>query len=196
MIRLFDIFLSLFGIIILSPIFLILMIIIHFDSPGTIFYRQIRIGKNGIPFTLLKFRTMKPNADKLGLLTIGSNDLRITRTGIWMRRYKLDELPQLFNVLIGEMSFVGPRPEVKKYVEQYTREQKEVLSILPGITDLASIVYSKENEILATQDNPEEYYMKVILPDKIILNLKYVRNRNILDYYKIILKTIAHILNK
>ena len=191
MIRFFDIIISFTGILLLSPIFIILIFIILLDSPGTVLFRQIRIGKNGNPFTLLKFRTMKPDTDKLGLLTVGIRDVRITSCGIWIRRFKLDELPQLFNVLVGEMSMVGPRPEVKKYVDLYSLEQRKILSILPGITDMASIVYAKENDILVTQKNPEEYYIQVIMPDKILLNLKYVEERNLLNYFSIIFKTLV-----
>lgn len=193
MIRFFDIILSLLGILVLSPLFFILMLIILLDSPGNIFYRQERIGKNGIPFNLLKFRSMRPGSDKQGLLTVGSGDLRITKSGIWIRRFKLDELPQLINVLIGNMSLVGPRPEVRKYVELYTTEQKKVLDVLPGITDLASIVYSNENELLDSQENPEDYYVKVIMPHKIQLNMEFIQHRNIWNYFEIICKTIFRI---
>jgi lipopolysaccharide/colanic/teichoic acid biosynthesis glycosyltransferase len=137
---------------------------------------------------------MKAGSDKQGQLTIGGRDIRITECGIWMRKFKLDELPQLFNVLAGHMSMVGPRPEVKKYVDLYSMEQREILSVLPGITDIASIVYSNENEILAAHENHEEYYIQVIMPEKIQLNLKYIRNRNAISYFGIILKTISRIV--
>lgn len=194
MIRFFDILLSIIGLIILSPVFVILSVIIIVDSPGTILYKQVRIGKDEVPFTLLKFRTMQPYSDKTGLLTVGNKDNRITRSGIWIRKFKLDELPQLINVLLGNMSMVGPRPEVKKYVDLYSDEQKKVLSVLPGITDLASITYSNENEILSLQKNPEEYYIHTIMPEKIRLNLTYIQQRNLYNYFRIIMKTIFRII--
>jgi len=164
------------------------------DSPGSALYRQERIGKNGRPYILLKFRTMYFNSDKQSLLTVGGNDARITKSGYWMRRFKLDELPQLFNVIIGEMSMVGPRPEVKKYVDLYSKHQREILTVLPGITDLASITYFNENEILAAQTNPEDYYVNVIMPEKIDLNFRYIQNRNIYNYFKIIFNTVKKVL--
>ncbi|NMB65527.1 MAG: sugar transferase, partial [Spirochaetes bacterium] len=167
MIRFFDILFSLIGLILLSPIFVIVAIAIKIDSKGPIFYRQQRIGKNGVKFSLLKFRSMFTESDKKGLITIGNNDSRITSIGRFIRKYKIDELPQLINVLNGSMSLVGPRPEVSKYVELYNDYQRKVLSIKPGITDFASIYFKNENEILESKKNPEEYYIKYLIPQKI-----------------------------
>src|ERR1017187_9914390 len=168
--RLSDILFSFFGILILSPLFIVFSILILFDSKGGVFYRQIRVGKGSKDFLLFKFRTMYLNSDSKGLLTVGSRDNRITKYGHFLRKYKLDELPQLFNVLIGNMSLVGPRPEVRKYVDMYNAEQLKVLSIKPGITDLASIEYSNENEILAKYPDAEKGYLEEVMPAKLRLN--------------------------
>jgi lipopolysaccharide/colanic/teichoic acid biosynthesis glycosyltransferase len=189
MIRILDVFFSIFGLLLLSPILFIISLIIQLESKGGIFYLQERIGKNGIPFKLFKFRSMAVGSDSKGLLTVGMNDARITKSGQFIRRYKIDELPQLINVLKGEMSLVGPRPEVKKYVDLYTETQRKVLSVKPGMTDLASIEFSHENEILETQENPEEYYIQEIMPKKIELNMLYIENPNLINYFKLILKT-------
>lgn len=194
MIRFLDFFLSLLGIIFLIPFFIVFAIWIVLDSKGTIFYKQIRVGKNGIDFVLYKFRTMSVGSDQIGLLTIGKKDPRITRSGYYFRKYKLDELPQLINVLKGDMSLVGPRPEVRKYVMLYTKEQLEVLKIRPGITDLASIQYSNENEILKKYIDPEQAYIEIIMHDKIRLNMDYIKNYSTLVYLKIIFLTIRCIL--
>ena len=191
--RVFDIVCSFIGIIILSPFFILISILILLDSKGDIFYRQIRVGKNNEDFSLLKFRTMQTDADKKGLLTVGSRDSRVTRIGYFLRKYKLDELPQLFNVLFGSMSLVGPRPEVRKYVSLYNDEQKKVLSVKPGITDYASIEYSNENEILAKAQDPEQTYITDIMPHKLSLNLKYINEKSFTTDLKIIFKTIAKI---
>ncbi|HRG54096.1 MAG TPA: sugar transferase, partial [Bacteroidia bacterium] len=172
--RLFDIFFSLVGIIILIPFFLLISLLIIFDSKGGIFYRQVRVGKNGTDFYLFKFRSMRTDADKKGLLTVGGRDPRITRMGYYIRKYKIDELPQLLNVLLGDMSLVGPRPEVRKYVNLYNAQQMLVLSVQPGITDYASIEYSNENEILGKALDPEKTYIEEIMPAKLQLNLKYI----------------------
>jgi lipopolysaccharide/colanic/teichoic acid biosynthesis glycosyltransferase len=194
--RLFDIVFSLIGIIILSPLMLVIALLIMLDSKGGVIFRQKRIGKNGKPFYILKFRTMKPDAEKSGQLTVGGKDSRITRTGYFLRKYKLDELPQLFNVLKGDMSFVGPRPEVPKYVELYTDEQRQILKVKPGITDYASIEYINENEILGQSNNPEETYIKEIMPQKIALNLKYIREKGgFWKDIKIILLTLKKIID-
>jgi lipopolysaccharide/colanic/teichoic acid biosynthesis glycosyltransferase len=166
------------------------------DSRGGIFYMQKRVGKNNIDFVLYKFRTMAVNSDKKGLLTIGTRDNRVTKIGYFLRKYKLDELPQLINVLIGNMSIVGPRPEVRKYVEHYNEAQMKVLTVKPGITDFASIKYYNENEILAKSDEPELEYINRILPEKIILNMSFIDQPNIGKYFKIIYQTIIHILKK
>ncbi len=189
MIRILDVFFSILGLLLLSPILLIISLIIQLESKGGIFYLQERIGKNGIPFKLFKFRSMAVGSDSKGLLTVGMNDARITKSGQLIRRYKIDELAQLINVLKGEMSLVGPRPEVKKYVDLYTETQRKVLSVKPGITDLASIEFSNENELLEKQSNPEEYYIREIMPKKIELNMLYIENPNLINYSKLILKT-------
>lgn len=193
MIRFFDILFSLTGLILLAPFFLILAMWIKFDSKGSVFYKQVRVGKNNIDFYLYKFRSMIIDADKKSLITIGGKDPRITRSGYFIRKYKLDELPQLFNVLKGDMSLVGPRPEVRKYVEMYNEEQKKVLSAKPGITDYASIEYIDENRTLGQADNPEEIYIEKIMPEKINLNMKYIDNRSLSEYFKIIFLTIKKI---
>jgi len=193
--RIFDIVFSFFGILVLSPIFFIIALLIIFDSKGGVFYFQQRVGKNNVDFKLLKFRTMETNADKKGLLTVGNKDDRITKVGYFLRKFKIDELPQLFNVFIGNMSFVGPRPEVRKYVDLYTDEQKEILKIKPGITNFASINYINENELLAQSQNPEQTYVEQILPEKINLNKKYIENHNLFIDLKIIFKTIFKIFS-
>jgi len=192
--RIFDIIFSLFGIILLLPLFLLVSIFIILDSPGGILFLQTRVGKNNKDFRLLKFRTMKPGSEKKGLLTVGAADSRITRSGSFLRKYKLDELPQLFNVLIGDMSLVGPRPEVRKYVQLYSPEQKKVLSLKPGITDNASIQFADENQLLAAQPDPENFYIHHIMPAKLKLNLEYLQNQSITTDVKIILKTVLKIL--
>jgi lipopolysaccharide/colanic/teichoic acid biosynthesis glycosyltransferase len=191
--RIFDIVCSLIGIVILSPFFILISILIIIDSRGGIFYQQIRVGENNHDFSLLKFRTMQTDADKRGLLTVGSRDSRVTRIGYYLRKYKLDELPQLFNVFFGSMSLVGPRPEVRKYVSLYNDEQKKVLNVKPGITDYASIEYSNENEILAKAENPEQTYIIEIMPHKLSLNLKYINEKSFRTDLTIIFKTIAKI---
>lgn len=194
MTRLFDILFSLIGLVILSPVFLIIYILIIIESPGGGFYSQERVGKNGTTFKLLKFRSMRTGADKQGLITVGGHDSRITRMGYIIRKYKIDELPQLLNVLKGDMSLVGPRPEVRKYVDMYTDEQRCVLSIKPGITDYASIEYSDENVILGQADDPDKVYVEQIMPDKIRLNMRYIENHNLMEYFKIIFLTIKKIV--
>lgn len=189
MIRTLDIFFSLVGIIILSPVFLILYFAICLESKGGGIYAQSRIGRYGREFLLYKFRSMRVNADKGSLITIG-DDSRITKSGKFIRKYKLDELPQLFNVLKGDMSLVGPRPEVAKYVNLYTDEQRKVLNVRPGITDYASIAYADENHILEQSDDPEKTYIEQIMPDKIKLNMQYINNHTLSEYFKIIFITI------
>lgn len=194
MIRFFDIFFSAFGLMILSPFFIIISLWIVLDSKGGIFYKQIRVGKNNIDFRLYKFRSMAVDSDKKGLITVGARDSRITRSGYFLRKYKIDELPQLINVLKGDMSLVGPRPEVRKYVDMYTDEQKKVLSVRPGITDYASIEYMDENIILAQALEPHKAYIEQVMPDKINYNMKYINNRSIKEYFKIIVLTIIKII--
>ena len=194
MIRFFDILLSSLGLILLSPVFLIIYIIIRSSSKGPGFYSQKRIGKHGRPFRLYKFRTMRIGSDKGRLITVGGKDSRITKAGFYIRKYKLDELPQLWNVLIGDMSLVGPRPEVERYVKLYTPSQRVVLSVKPGITDYASIAFSEENIILGQAKNPEKMYIQEIMPKKIEINLQYINNRNLKEYFKIIFLTFMKIL--
>lgn len=190
MLRILDLLFSTLGLILLVPIFLVIAIWIKLDSHGPIFYIQGRVGKNGVDFKLVKFRSMKIFSDKLGLLTVGGNDNRITRPGLFIRRFKLDELPQLYNVLIGDMSLVGPRPEVRKYVNFYSEEQKMILSVRPGITDEASIAYKNENEILGNSDDPEKLYINEIMPHKIALNQKFINSPSVFNYFSIIIRTI------
>lgn len=194
MIRFFDIIFSGIGLIILSPLFLVLYILIRLESKGGGFYSQQRIGKDGVPFNLYKFRSMRKDADKKGLITVGGHDPRITRIGYFIRKYKLDELPQLFNVLKGDMSLVGPRPEVEKYTKLYTPEQRKVLSVVPGITDWASIEYVDENVILGKAEDPDKAYIEQVMPDKIKYNMKYINNRSVGEYFKIIFTTFYRIL--
>lgn len=190
----FDFLASLLGLLILSPIFLVLAIWISLESPGGPFYLQERIGRYGKPFHLIKFRSMRKGSDRNGLLTVGK-DPRITRSGAFIRKYKLDELAQLINVLKGDMSLVGPRPEVKKYVDLYTEEQRQVLSVRPGITDWASIKYRRENELLGASSNPEETYIHQIMPDKLQINLDYIRRRSFRTDLHIIFLTIFRLFS-
>lgn len=192
--RIFDIFFSFIGLIILLIPFIIISIFILLDSSGGIFYTQVRVGKDSEDFYLFKFRSMRIDSEKSGLLTIGGNDNRITKIGRFIRKYKIDELPQLINVFIGDMSLVGPRPEVRKYVEMYNVEQLKVLSVQPGITDYASIEFSNENEILGKAENPEQVYINEIMPAKLKLNLKYLNEKSFSTDVKIIFRTIGKIL--
>lgn len=192
--RIFDIVFSFIGLVILLPFFIIMALLIIIDSRGGVFYKQARVGKNGINFYLFKFRSMRTGADKKGLLTVGGRDSRITRMGYFIRKYKIDELPQLLNVFLGDMSLVGPRPEVRKYVDLYNEKQKQVLSVKPGITDYASIEYSNENELLGKAENPEQVYIDEIMPEKLKLNLKYIDEQGIITDLKIIFKTVAKIV--
>lgn len=193
--RLLDVLSSLLVLILLCPLWLVLALLIVCDSRGGVFYRQIRIGKGNKDFYLYKFRTMRPDADKKSLLTVGERDSRVTRVGYFLRKYKLDEFPQLINVLKGDMSIVGPRPEVRKYVDMYTPEQMRVLSVRPGLTDLASIQYVHENELLAASDNPEQTYIDVVMPAKLQLNLQYIDNQSFWGDIKLIFQTFAAILH-
>ena len=191
--RIFDIILSLFGLIILLPFMLIIAIFIKLDSKGPVFFKQLRVTKNGREFKIFKYRTMRVGSDKYSQITVGKDD-RITKIGSFLRKYKLDEIPQLINVLIGDMSLVGPRPEVPKYVALYTDEQKEILKVRAGITDYASIEFSNENDLLASEEDPEKAYIEKIMPKKIELNKKYLSEISILTDIKIILLTIKKIL--
>ena len=192
--RLFDICFSFALIIVLLPFAIVVSLWIVFDDFGSPFFVQQRVGLNGRNFGLLKFRSMRKNAESKGQLTVGMKDNRITRSGYVIRKYKIDELPQLINVFLGEMSVVGPRPEVPKYVLLYNEEQQNVLSIKPGITDFASIEYVRENELLSASSDPEKTYIEEIMPAKLELNLKYLREQSFLTDMKIILQTIKAIL--
>ena len=194
LIRFFDFTLSLAGLILLIPVFIFIALFIAFDSRGGIFFFQSRVGKDGKDFRLWKFRTMDSNSEKHGQITLGTNDSRITKAGKFLRKYKLDELPQLVNVLLGEMSLVGPRPEVRKYVGLYTEEQKKVLLVKPGVTDYASIEYANENEILSLSADPLKTYVEEIMPAKIRLNMKYINDPSLVNYFRIIFLTIKKII--
>lgn len=195
MIRLFDLVFSFLGLIFLSPVLLVIIILLLTTSKGPVFYKQVRVGRNNKEFEIFKFRTMRINSDKLGLITVGGRDPRITFVGYLLRKYKLDELPQLLNVLIGDMSLVGPRPEVKKYVDLYTLEQRRVLTIRPGITDWASINYRDENIILGKSSDAEKDYIEKVMPDKLKYNLVYINNYGFLEYFKIIFITIWRVFS-
>ena len=192
--RLLDITASGIGLLLLSPIFLVLAIWIKLDSQGPIFYRQVRVGRRNRDFRIFKFRSMRVGSDKGSLITVGGRDSRVTRSGYFIRKYKFDELPQLINVFIGDMSLVGPRPEVRRYVDLYNQEQLHVLDVKPGITDPASIKYRNENELLKQADYPEQYYIDVIMPDKLRLNLEYATNQSFFGDLKLIFKTFKAII--
>lgn len=187
--RTFDMIASGLGLIVLSPLFLILAIWIKLDSKGPVFYRQVRVGRNNKDFRIFKFRSMRVGSDKGSLVTIGGRDPRVTRSGYWIRKFKLDELPQLINVFIGDMSLVGPRPEVRHYVDYWTDEQMHVLDVRPGITDPASIKFRNENELMERAEDPEKYYIEVIMQEKLKLYLEYVGNHSFLGDIVLIFKT-------
>ena len=194
--RIFDVVASSCGLLVLSPLFLVLAIWIKIDSKGPVFYRQVRVGRNNRDFRLFKFRSMRVGADKQGLITIGGRDPRVTRSGYYIRKYKLDEFPQLINVFIGDMSLVGPRPEVRKYVDMYTPEQMHVLDVRPGITDMASILYCDENDLLEKSEDPDKFYIEVVMQDKLRINLDYVVHHSFLFDLKLIFKTLFAIVKK
>lgn len=194
--RIFDLLMSGLGLIVLSPLFLILAVWIRLDSPGPVFYRQVRVGRYNKDFRIFKFRSMRVGADKGSLITIGGRDPRITRSGYFIRKFKLDELPQLINVFIGDMSLVGPRPEVRHYVDYWTPEQMQVLDVRPGITDPASIKYRNENELMEQAEDPERYYIDVIMQEKIRLYLEYVRNHSFWGDVGLIFKTFWTIVKE
>lgn len=192
--RLFDILASGFGLVCLSPLFAVLAVWIKCDSHGPVFYRQVRVGRGNKDFRIFKFRSMRVGSDKKGLITVGGHDPRVTRSGYYIRKYKLDEFPQLINVFIGDMSLVGPRPEVRKYVDMYTPEQLRVLDVRPGITSLASLRYRNENELLAQAEDPDRCYVEKVMPDKLAIDLEYVPKANLLTDIKLIFATIASII--
>ena len=194
--RLFDIITSLIVLSVGLPFGILIALVIVIDSKGKIFYKQSRVGRHNVDFPLYKFRTMYSESDRGSLITIGENDTRITKIGLFLRKYKIDEFPQFFNILKGEMSIVGPRPEVRKYVDLYTPEQMKVLSVRPGLTDYASIRYVNENALLAASEDPEQTYIHEIMPDKLALNLKYIEEQSLWVDLKIILKTFAAIVHR
>lgn len=194
--RLFDIVASACGLILLSPLFFIVSVWIKLDSIGPVFYRQIRVGRYNKDFKIFKFRTMRVGADKGSLVTIGGRDPRVTRIGYYLRKFKIDELPQLINVFIGDMSLVGPRPEVRHYVNYWTSEQLHVLDVRPGITDPASIKFRNENELMESAEDPESFYINVIMQEKLKLYLEYVHNASFWYDIKLIFKTIYTVVKE
>lgn len=192
--RTFDLFFSTIGILLLAPILLIISLIIKLTSKGPVLFKQIRVGKNEETFEILKFRTMVTDAEKLGKQITVGKDPRITNIGHILRKYKLDELPQLINVFLGQMSFVGPRPEVPYYTKMYNEAQKQVLKVKPGITDYASIKYSDENSLLGDSENPEEIYINQVMPDKLNINLEYIYKKSLREDMKIIFMTLMKIV--
>lgn len=194
--RIFDLVFSALGLILLAPFFLVIAILIKLDSKGPVFFVQGRVGRFNKDFNIYKFRTMRTESDKKGLLTLGNNDSRITRIGYFLRRYKIDEFPQLINVLKGDMSFVGPRPELRHYVNFYTEEDMEIFQVRPGITGLASLKYRNEVELLKAAENPEEFFIKTIIPDKLKFNKAYIKRRSFFFDLKLIGLTIIKVLTK
>ena len=194
--RVFDIIASGLGLFILSPLFLILAIWIKLDSNGPVFFRQLRVGRYNKDFRIFKFRSMREGSDKGSLITVGGRDPRVTKSGYWIRKFKFDELPQLFNVFVGDMSLVGPRPEVRHYVDYWTPEQMHVLDVRPGITDPASIRFRNENELMEEAEDPEQYYIEVIMQEKLKLYLEYVEHHSFWGDIKLILKTFWVIVSE
>jgi lipopolysaccharide/colanic/teichoic acid biosynthesis glycosyltransferase len=194
--RLFDVIASGLGLIVLSPLFLVLAIWIKMDSQGPVFYRQVRVGYKNKDFRIFKFRSMRVGSDKGSLVTIGGHDPRVTKSGYFIRKFKFDELPQLINVFLGDMSLVGPRPEVRHYVDYWTTEQMHVLDVRPGITDPASIKFRNENELMEQAEDPEKYYIEVIMQEKIKLYLEYVEKHSFLYDIGLIFKTFWVIVSE
>jgi len=192
--RVFDVVFATLCLILFSPLLILIAMLIKLDSKGPVIFKQIRVGRNMRDFHLIKFRTMQVVQSNSSLLTVGNRDTRITKIGFWLRKYKLDELPQLLNVLKGQMSFVGPRPEVRKYVNLYNEEQRYVLSIKPGITDWASVEFCNENELLQHAEDPENYYIERIIPAKIKQNMRYIKQHDIFTDFKIIWLTLNRIV--
>lgn len=191
--RLFDIVFSFFGLFLFLPFLISIIVLMKITTNGPIIYKQLRVGRNNNDFFILKFRTMSVDADKFGLLTVGERDPRVTKIGFYLRKYKFDELPQLINVFCGDMSFVGPRPEVRRYVDLYNPIQIQVLNVRPGITDLASIEFRNENELLSSQDDPDRYYIEFIMPKKLQINLNYLEERNLVKDIGVIINTFRAI---
>jgi len=195
MIRLLDFVFSVVALVVLLPLMMLIYLFIVFESKGGGFYNQRRVGINGEIFHLHKFRTMYTGSDRAGLITVGKRDSRITRTGNFLRKTKLDELPQLINILKGEMSVVGPRPEVEKYVQLYNDEQRKILNVRPGLADITSIRFANEAEILGEQADPEDYYIRVLMPQKLEMSLDYAKNPSLKKYFEIIWLTLKLIIN-
>lgn len=193
--RFLDVTLSVLVLLLLSPLFIIISVIIACESRGGIIYTQIRVGRYNKDFKLLKFRTMYTGADQKGLITVGEHDARITPFGYFLRKSKMDEFPQLINIIKGDMSIVGPRPEVRHYVDMYTEEQMKVLSVRPGLTDYASLVYIDENKLLENQEDPEEFYIHEMMPRKLELNLKYIEQQSLKTDAVLIFKTLRAIVS-
>lgn len=192
--RVFDVFASLLGMLFLIPVGVPIALLIWLEDRGPVFFSQIRVGKGGVDFRLLKFRTMRIQAEKEGQITVGGRDSRITRIGYFLRKYKVDELPQLLNILRGDMSFVGPRPEVPRYVALYTPDQRAVLNVRPGLTDYASVEFIDENEILGHAEDAEKCYVEEILPKKLALQLKYIENMSMAEDLRILFRTARRIV--
>jgi lipopolysaccharide/colanic/teichoic acid biosynthesis glycosyltransferase len=191
--RLFDILFSFIGLLLLQPFFIVIAIMIKIDSTGPVFFRQGRVGKNFRRFMIYKFRTMVVDAEKKGLRITSGGDRRVTRVGRMLRKFKIDELPQLFNVLKGDMSLVGPRPEVEEYVKLYEEDYREILKRRPGITDVSSIIFREEEAVLENQADPEGYYKKILLPEKIRLTKEYIEKSSFLYDLKLVLNTLHRI---
>ena len=194
--RLFDIVFALFGLILLFPFLLLISILIKLDSQGAVFFIQSRVGKNNKDFNIFKFRTMNIHSDDMGLLTLGNDDSRITKIGYFLRRYKIDEFPQLINIIKGDMSFVGPRPELRYYVNFYNEDDMVIFKVRPGITGLASLKYRNEVELLKAAENPEDFFIKTIIPDKLKYNKEYIRQQNFFFDLKLIGLTIVKVIRK
>lgn len=192
--RLFDLIVAGIGLLVFVPVFVVIAILIKINSEGPVFYRGVRAGRHGTPFRMMKFRSMVQNADKIGSASTPNDDPRVTSVGSFLRKYKLDELPQLINVFAGEMSLVGPRPQVLWAVEQYTTEEKAVLNVRPGITDYASLHFRNEGEILQGSKDPDKDYFEKVHPEKMRLSLEYVRNQSVALDCKILLQTLAAIV--
>lgn len=193
---LFDRTISLILLVLFLPVLLVIAMVIMIDAGSPVLYRQVRVGRNGRNFRIIKFRTMSVGSDRDSKLTVGSRDPRVTRSGYFLRKYKLDELPQLFNVLVGDMSLVGPRPEVPEYVKLYDDEQKKVLSVLPGITDNASLEYIDENELLSKADDAEKEYREKVMPAKIAINLDYLSRAGFFSDIGVLFRTVFTIFRR
>ncbi len=194
--RLFDFMVALMALVVLSPLFMVICLIILLDAGVPVFFLQQRVGRYSTKFNIFKFRTMKPDSELSGQLTVGNRDNRITRSGFWLRKYKLDELPQLINVIKGDMSLVGPRPEVPKYVALYDKDQIKVLNVRPGITDNASLEFIDENEILSRSEDPERTYIDDVMPQKLVINLKYIDHHNMMTDIRILWRTCMKIIRR